>query len=200
MSSSALAEAAQWVISNGYLLMFVAMLIEGPAITAAGAFAAALGHFNLWIVFLLSILASTILDIIFYTIGFLGQKRFIKTHGHRFGITVDHSMYVENLLAKNLGEAVIFLKVVPFIAIPGFIIAGASKVNFRKYILWSSAVTALLSLSFILVGYYFGAIYGTIVQYIHYGGYLAAAVVVIFILVSRFYKEFSKKLIGKFYV
>ena len=40
----------QWVIAGGYALVFFGMMIEGPIVTAAAAFAASLGYFNIWAV------------------------------------------------------------------------------------------------------------------------------------------------------
>jgi len=38
-----------------YLLLFLVTLVEGPSITAIGAFAAKLGYFNIYLIFLLSL-------------------------------------------------------------------------------------------------------------------------------------------------
>ncbi len=194
MPTSALAEAAQWAINHGYTLMFIAMLVEGPAVTAAGAFAAALGYFNLWIVFLLSILGNLIPDVVYYALGFWGRKNFIDKYGHYFGITPERTAMLEKLMHKNVGKALAFIKLFPLIATPGLIIAGASRVDIKKYVWWSLIVTAPSSTFFLILGYYFGAAYDKVVKYLNYGGYLILGIVVIFIIISYFYKKISRKI------
>lgn len=198
MATSTLAQAAQWVISHGYGLMFIAMLIEGPAVTAAGAFAAALGYFNLWIVFAISVLGNLIPDVIYYALGFWGRKKFIDRYGHYFGIAPERTAFIEKLIHQNVGKALAFIKIFPLIATPGLIIAGASRVNLEKYIWWSLVITIPSSGFFLIVGYYFGAAYEKIVNYLNYGGYLVLGIIVIFGIISYFYKKLSKKLAEKF--
>lgn len=192
-STSTLVEAAHWVINHGYPLMFVAMLVEGPAVTAAGAFAAALGYFNLWVVFALSIMGNLIPDVIYYALGFWGRRGFIDKYGHHFGITPERSERLEELINKNVGKALAFIKLFPLIATPGLIIAGASRVDLRKYVWWSLIITVPSSGFFLVLGYYFGAAYDKIVSYLNYGGYLALAAVIIFVIISYFYKKLSQK-------
>ena len=193
MATSTLAVATQWVVSHGYPLMFVAMLVEGPAVTAAGAFAVALGYFNLWVVFGLSILGNLIPDVAYYALGYWGRKGFVDKYGHHFGITPERSAYLEKLINQHVGKALAFIKLFPLIATPGLIIAGASRVDLKKYVWWSLVITVPSSGFFLVVGYYFGAAYDKIVNYLNYGGYLAAGAVVIFIAISYFWKKLSAK-------
>ncbi len=65
--------ATQWVLMHGYWVIFLAMLIEGPVVTAAAAFAVALGYFNLWAIFGLSLAGDLVADIIYYAIGYWGR-------------------------------------------------------------------------------------------------------------------------------
>lgn len=194
MATSTLAQATQWIISHGYPLMFLAMLVEGPAVTAAGAFAAALGYFDIWIVLLLSVAGNLIPDVAYYALGYWGRRGFIDKYGHRFGITPERSAKVEKLIHQNVGKAMAFIKLFPLIATPGLIIAGASRVDLKKYVWWSLIITVPSSGFFLVLGYYFGAAYDKIVGYLHYGGYFIGAAVVIFIICSYMWKRVSKKL------
>jgi membrane protein DedA with SNARE-associated domain len=75
------------MLQQGYTLMFMLMLIEGPVVTAAGAFAAAFSYFHLWIVFVLSILGNLIPDVVYYAMGYWGRHNLIEQYGHYFGLT-----------------------------------------------------------------------------------------------------------------
>ena len=59
----------------GYPSMLVIMILEGPIMTMAGAFAASLGFFNILTVFALSMLGDILGDLILYLIGFFGGNK-----------------------------------------------------------------------------------------------------------------------------
>src|SRR5512140_1915224 len=102
--------AFQWIIAHGYLLMFVIMVVEGPVITAAAAFASALGYFNLYLVFLLSILGNLVPDVIYYAIGYWGRKRLVNKYGHYLGLSDTRILHLENLSEKHAGKALTLIK------------------------------------------------------------------------------------------
>lgn len=183
-----------WALGNGYIIMFVAMLIEGPVITAAGALGAVLGYFNIWAVFLLSILGNLIPDAIYYAIGFWGRQKFVDKYGKYFRISPEKIKTLEELYHKHAGKALFAIKMIPLVATPGLIIAGVARVPIRKYIWWSVAVTIPSSLIFLLIGYYSGAAYGKIVGHVNYGGELAAAAIIVFVIISYFWKKISGKI------
>ena len=87
---------------------------------------------------------------------------------------------------------------IPFLATPGLIIVGASKMDLRKYILWSIAITIPSSLIYLLLGYYFGAAYTTIDHYLHLGYYLAIAVAIVLIAIIYFQRKFVENFARKF--
>ena len=182
-----------WVIAHGYALLFIAILIEGPVVTAAGAFAAALGYLNVYVVFLLSILGNLIPDIVFYAIGFWGRKRLAEKYGHWVGLTEQRIKYLENLLEHHAGKALTIIKLLPILPTPGLILAGATRMPLKKYAFWSIIIIIPSSLFFLVVGYYFGAAYGAISRYVDYGGYAALGLLLLFVLVYYGYKKISRK-------
>lgn len=188
----------QWVLQQGYTVMFILMLIEGPVVTAAGAFAAAFSYFHLWAVFLLSILANLIPDVVYYAMGYWGRHRFIDAYGSYFGLTRQRVMAAEKLANKHTVKSLIAIKMIPFLATPGLIIVGASKMNLKKYIFWSIIITVPSSLIYLLIGYYFGAAYNTIEHYLHLGYYLLGATVAVVLIVLYFQKKFAENFAKKF--
>jgi membrane protein DedA with SNARE-associated domain len=187
----------QWILHNGYSLMFVLMLIEGPVVTAAGAFAAALSYFHLWIVFLLSILGNLIPDAVYYALGYWGRHRFIDAYGHYFGLTKERVKAAERLASKHTGKSLFAIKTIPFLATPGLIVIGASKMDLRKYIFWSIIITLPSSLIYLLLGYYFGAFYSTIDHYLHLGWYLIALTLAVLFAILYFQRKFTENFAKK---
>jgi membrane protein DedA with SNARE-associated domain len=192
MIPTSFAAITQWILQQGYTVMFILMLIEGPVVTAAGAFAAAFSYFHLWIVFVLSILGNLIPDALFYGLGYWGRNTFIEKYGHYFGATKERVAIAEKLAANHTGKSIFAIKMIPFIAAPGLIVVGASRMDIRKYIFWCLAITIPSSLFYLLIGYYFGAAYGTIDHYLHLGYYLIGAVVIIVIAILYYQRKFTE--------
>jgi len=187
----------QWVLQQGYTLLFILMLIEGPAVTAAGAFAAAIGYFRIWPVFTLSVIANLIPDAIYYAIGYWGREAVINKYGQYFGLTPKRIGQAEKLAHRHSGKSLIAIKMIPLLATPGLIIVGASKMDIKKYAWWSVAITIPTSLFYLVIGYYFGAAYASIEHYLHLGIYFiifaAAAIILLTYLQRRYAERFLDK-------
>ncbi len=197
MDTSSLQAVSQWVIANGYALMFVLMIIEGPVVTAAGAFAAALQIFNIWLVLVLSLLGNLIPDALYYILGFWGRKRLLERFGHYFGAKKEWLEKLESKYAEHAGKTLMAVKLIPALATPGLIVAGIARVPLKKYIWWSLIVTIPSSLFYLIVGYYFGEVYNQISRYVKYGEYLIVIFIIIFVILSYAGKKISRKISGK---
>ncbi len=184
----------QWVLQHGYPLLFIVMLIEGPVITAAGAFAAALHYMNVWVVLLLSILANLIPDLVYYAIGYWGRETFINKYGHYIGVTPERIATTEKLAAAHSGKSLFMIKMVPLLATPGLILVGATKMDIKKYAFWSIAITVPTSLFYLIIGYYFGAAYNTIEHYLNLGAYVAVAAIVVVVIIAYFERKYFSRL------
>lgn len=177
--NSALAAAADlsfqgtvaWVKSAGYVVMFLAMLVEGPIITAAAAFGAALGYFNIWIVLLLSILGDLVADLIYYAIGYFSRVTVIEKFGHRFGLSRERMKKLEKLLHTHPVKTLLFIKLAPVLPTPGLMIVGTMRMPLGKYTTLSSLIILPKVLLFIALGYYFGSAYDAIAHYAQIGEY-----------------------------
>ena len=184
----------QWVLQHGYPLLFIVMLIEGPVVTAAGAFAAALHYFNVWTVLLLSILANLIPDLIYYAIGYWGRETFINKYGHYLGITPERIATTEKLAEAHSGKSLFFIKMTPFLATPGLVLVGATKMDLKKYAFWCLIIIIPSSLLYLILGYYFGAAYDTIDRYLNLGGYVIVAAAAIVIAIAYFQRKYFSHL------
>ena len=175
--------------------MFVVMLLEGPVVTAAGSFAAALGYFNIGWILVLSILGNLIPDVVYYALGYFGRDKFVNKYGKYFGLTPDKIEYVENLLKTHPIKSLFIIKLVPFLATPGLIVVGLTKMDLRKYITWSLIITIPSSVLYLVLGYYFGAAYDHIVRYFNIGVLLLIIFVIIIFIVIKLQNRLYKKLV-----
>ncbi len=197
MNPSLFSLALQWVLVHGYLMIFLAMIIGGPIFISAAAFAAALGYFNVFIVFFLSLLGELAVDITFYSIGYLGRLGFVEKYGHYFGLSPARVIKLENLLAEHRWKTLIAIKLSPFLPGPGFILVGATKMPVKRYILMLLAIGLPKSLFFTLIGFYFGKAYDLLAKYYNYGQYLIIIIIVLFIAINYLFRRFSKNVVKK---
>jgi membrane-associated protein len=177
------------IIQGGYLAMFIAMLIEGPFITAFGGLAAATGIFNVWTVLIISILGNFIPDVVLYAIGRWG-RRYIDKYGSHFGITNKKIKTIEALYDKHPFFVLLVSKLVPMAAPPGLVAAGAMRMPIVRYSIMSLAIILVTSGIYLATGYYAGAMY---VQIVHYQIIALAVISVLIIgIVYAFNKLMAK--------
>jgi len=73
MLASSFSTILPWVLANGYLMIFAAIIIGGPIFISAAAFAAALGFFNVYIIFGLAFFGEMAVDVVLYLIGYVSR-------------------------------------------------------------------------------------------------------------------------------
>ena len=155
-----------FAIANGYWIIFLAMCLEGPVVTAAAGFAAALGYFDPIIVLILSVLGDLIPDSAYYWIGYGSKKTFIKRIAERFGLSDARIANMERLMHRHYGKAMIVSKLTPVVSTFGSMLVGYLRLPFRKFIAYCTAITVPKSVLFFVIGYYFGQAYD-INDYLH---------------------------------
>jgi len=183
--------ALAWVKSAGYFLMFIAMVIEGPIITSAAAFAAALGYFNIFIIFLLSIAGDLVGDYIYYGVGYFGRVNFVEKYGHHVGLTEKRLKHMERLIKKHPKKTLAAIKLAPLLPAPGLMMIGATRMSVRRYT-WLTFIVALpKTLLFMALGYYFGAAYDRFSTIFQNGEYFILIAVGLTVIVFYGYKKLS---------
>ncbi|MBM3183767.1 MAG: DedA family protein [Chlamydiae bacterium] len=197
MESTVFSDTLAWIISHGYTILFLVMVVEGPAITAIGAFAAALGYFDLWWVFFLSILGNLLPDLIYYVLGFWGRRQFVDKYGHYLGIRKEKVERLEGLFQKHVGKTITLVKLIPALATPGLIMAGVLRVPIKPYIFWSLIVTIPSSGFYLFLGYFCEPAYEMIASYEKYGEYSVLGLIGIFVIVYFLRKKLSRKMAAK---
>jgi len=185
-----------WVIQHGYPLMFLAMCIEGPTVTAAATFAVTLGYFNPFIVFTLSILGDVIPDVAYYTVGFWGRLTLVKRFGHHFGLTDEKIQLWEERIRKHGGKTVAVMKYTPILSTPGLMLVGAMRMAFGRFLWFVFIVTLQKTLTFMALGYFFGRAYN-IGKYIKYGALVPFVIVIVYFVAAFLYKKYSEKIANK---
>ena len=189
----------QYVIAGGYIIMFIGMVVEGPVITAAAAFAAALGYFNIFIVFLLAIFGDLAADVTYYAIGYFSRVTFVEKYGHRFGMSKARMEHLEHLLKRHPGKTLLVLKLIPGIATPGLMMVGVTHMSPRRFATLCTSIILPKVLLFMALGYYFGRTYDLISKYVTNAEYFIIFAIIatlcIYYIYSKATSSFAARLV-----
>ena len=174
--------------------MFIAMFVEGPVVTAAAAFAAALGYFSLITVLVLSISADLVGDSLCYWIGYFGRVRVVEKYGHKIGLTTQRIERIEHLIKTHPKKTMLAIKLAPFLPPFGLAMIGTTRMRFTQYALISFLITLPKAIIFMALGYFFGKAYETISHYIENGEYFIIIGLVIIIIIYYAYKKITERI------
>ena len=173
--------------------MFLAMLVEGPAITATAALGASLGHFNVLFVLVLSFFANFLPDVLYYALGRWGGQWALEKFGPRVGIPRERRERAAAFVSGNVGRWLWFIKTVPFISPPGLAIMGALNISVRRFIWWDVLIVAVTSLMFTLLGYYSGQGFGFLQRAVGYGPLWLGGIFLLFLAVAYLYNNAAQR-------
>lgn len=181
--------------ANGYILILLLMLIEGPITTYTAAFVASLGLFNIYFIFILSILGNVIPDTILFFIGKLARTGFVENILSTFGFSKPRIKRLEIGLKKHIGKSVIIFKLTPGLAIPGLILAGFTKVPFKRFFIVMTIFNISSAVLFTLLGFYSGIAVGTLLKFLRLEQYILLASIIligaVYLFIRRVYTRFS---------
>ena len=189
--------ALQWVIAGGYFLTFAGMFMFGPIIISAAAFAAALGYFNIWLVFAIAVFGELAADLILYSIGHFSRVTVIEKYGHYFGLSKTKMENLEKLFHSHPFKTLLAIKLAPVIPVPGLMLVGSMHMSVKKFTLINFLIAFLRAVIFIIIGYYFGQIYDSLAHYVKNAGYILFAGIIAAIGIFYAYKKITEKISGK---
>jgi membrane protein DedA with SNARE-associated domain len=142
--------------TQGYWVILLLMIIEGPTVAYIAAFAAALGIFNVYVVFILSVLGNQIPDMIYYHLGKFSRLKTIERYMLFFGFNKKRIKWTETHLKNHAGKTIVAIKLFPLFPGIGLFLTGFMKVKFKKFFLTSLIFNVTASLIFTLLGFYSG--------------------------------------------
>jgi membrane protein DedA with SNARE-associated domain len=197
MSASSFSVILPWILANGYLMIFAAIIIGGPIFISAAAFAAALGYLNIYLIFSLAFFGELVVDVILYLIGYISRAGVVEKFGHYFGLTNLRISKLEKFLLEHTWKALFVIKYSPIIPMPGFVITGAAKLKFRKFFYILLALSLPKAVFFTVIGYFFGKAYDKLTSYFYYGQYFIVIVIVLFGAINYLFARISKNISQK---
>lgn len=137
-------------------LVFLPFLPGDSLIFAAGAFAA-IGELNIFLLWILIVIAAILGDTVNYEIG----KHFGKKILNNKKITIikkENLQKAEDLVAKYGGAAVFFARFMPIIRTIVPFVVGIGQLHYPKFIKFNALGGIIWVTLFIIIGYLFGNI------------------------------------------
>jgi len=145
----------QLLSEYGYIILFPAGVIAGPAAyLVAGALIAA-GTLDPVIVTLMLVFADLVGDVAYYSLGRWGHGPIVEQIGRRLAITPERLQPFEDRFRRNDWILILIGKTQAFGAVVLYA-AGATRMNFVRFLGWNLVGTAPKIVLFELVGYFFG--------------------------------------------
>ncbi len=154
--------------------LVVTPFLPGDSLLFASGALAAMGSFQIWILYLLMLAAAIIGDTVNYWIGdYLGKEVFEKNSKIFKKEYLDEA---EEFYAKHGGKAIVFARFVPIVRTFAPFVAGVSKMSYKHFIAYNVIGGFAWVTMFLFGGFLFGNI-PLVKENFHY-------VVVVIVLIS----------------
>ena len=174
--------AFELLITYKYFILFPLAIVEGPLITVIAGFLCSIGLLNPFIAYFIIIVADIIGDSLFYALGRWGRSAFLERVSRWLGLTPRRLVRIKTYMGANSFKTLALSKVILGIGVAGLYLAGRSKIAYTRFF----SVCALTSLvqcgAYLLIGWFFGAFYQKISQYLDYFASLAIVIGLAFFL------------------
>ena len=147
----------------GYFGMFLGMVLEAviiiipsEVILATGGILAGRGIFSFWMAFLVGLVGSVFCAIIIYLIGYFGGRSFVKKYGKLFFMKEEDIEKCDVWFEKYGPLAAFLTRNFPIVRTLISLPMGISKVNFPRFVLFTTLGSIPWTFAFVYVGYALG--------------------------------------------
>lgn len=174
LQSGRLAAPGYWF----YPLVALLTAIEGPFATLVAAAASAAGLARPGLVFVSAATGNLAADSLWYALGRAGRLEWITRIGGRFGLRPLHITALRRRMRHHAPRVLFVAKLTEGLIIPALVVAGLSRVRWRRWLLPIAAAEVIWTGGLVMVGYHAaGAIrqFDAMVQYVSLGAAVALA-------------------------
>jgi len=178
----------------GYFVVFFGVLLEnagvpvpGETILLAGAALARFGHLSLFWVISIAIAGAVLGDNVGFLIGRRGGRRLLERHGRLLGLTKARLDQFDAFFARHGAKTVFVARFVTGLRVVGAVLAGASTLEWGRFIVFNATGALAWATTFGAVGYALGYSWETIERWIGHLGLVLLVVlgIVVVLAVSR---------------
>ena len=136
---------------------FAGLLVPGESLVLASGFLAHRGVLGLDSVIVAAGLGAMLGDNIGYQLGARLGRGWLLRHGRRLGVTERRMGRAERFFARHGPKAVFVGRFVGFARALVPFVAGASRMSYRRFLLYDTLGAAIWTVGFVLLGYGLGA-------------------------------------------
>lgn len=149
------------VLLKAHGIAFLAPLavIEGPIVTVVASYLASLAYLNVYLVFVVVVLADLVGDSILYAIGRRGPQLMSERWRSRLGVTETRVAALTGHFHAKGGRTLIFGKFTHSAGVIVLIAAGAARMPYWRFLAFNLIATTPKSLLFVVIGYTLGRAY-----------------------------------------
>lgn len=186
-------EFIQFIIQYGYWIAVPIMIIEGPVTTLVMGFFASLGLFDVFIVGLLAFISDMISDAFYYWSGHRGGPAVLKRLKIPGGVDNDGLRKLKKRFTTHPGKIFFLAKVLTGIAHSTFVLAGVTRVGYRKILKYSIPGGLVWSFGLAFLGFYFGVQVNNISRFLSRAGLIIFGLLVLFLVYEFWLGKFLIK-------
>jgi membrane protein DedA with SNARE-associated domain len=158
---------------------FAGLLVPGESLVLASGFLAHQGVLSLDAVIVAAALGAIAGDNIGYQIGARLGRAWLLRHGGRLGVTDARLRRAERFFERHGPKAVFVGRFVGFARALVPFVAGASRMAYRRFVVYDTLGAALWTVTFVVLGYALGASWRVAEKWVGRVGLLAGLVVAI---------------------
>ena len=183
-----------WAVFFGVMLENAGVPVPGETVLLIAGYFASTGKFHLGLVMLIAATGAVIGDNIGFAIGHHYGRAVLLRIGRFFFLTPKRFAHMENYFERHGNKTILVARFITGLRVFAALLAGASKMPWRVFIVFNVAGAILWSVVITTLGYLFGQSLPLLVKWVGRSGtVLLIAVVVIGIVVWRVRKHRKSK-------
>ena len=183
-----------WAVFFGVMLENAGVPVPGETILLIAGYFASTGKFHLGLVMLIAATGAVIGDNIGFAIGHHFGRSVLLRVGRFFFLTPKRFEYMENYFERHGNKTILVARFITGLRVFAALLAGASKMPWRVFIVFNVAGAVLWSVVITTLGYLFGQSLPLLVKWVGRSGtVLLISAIVIGIIVWRVRKHRQSK-------
>ena len=177
----------QYMLAYGYWAVFFGVMLENAGVPVPGetilliaGYFASTGKFHLGLVMLIAATGAVVGDNIGFAIGHHYGRNVLLRVGRFFFLTPKRLAHMENFFERHGNKTILVARFITGLRVFAALLAGASKMPWRIFIVFNMAGAVLWSVVISTLGYFFGQSLPLLMKWLTFSGriFLLAAIVV----------------------